>query len=221
MPELYVGASQGSALPFYLAIKTLGGDLVPQPANSPTLELLYNDECTHAGQRSVNVVMSMIEPGRYFYVWRIPKNEPLVRHHIVFRAVLDDEQDVATDASYMISELIQQPIFYIYVDIIKGLQICYPEVMAQSPKCKKHPHITKWQREEIDIGLDDRAIEGAFRFGEYPNAVVDRRVVGKMQYSLGIGGDIASEVPGGGSAIRPGDPATDTKYTFRTKYRYQ
>jgi hypothetical protein len=221
MPDLYLGASQGSALPIYLTIKTLGGDLVPQPLNSPTLEIVYTDENTHVSHRPLNVVMSAIEPGRHFFVWRVAKDEPIVLHHIIMRAVLDDEQDVATDASYIVSGLIQQPIFYIYINILKRPQICYPEVMAQSPKCKKHPHITKWQREEIDIGLDDRAIEGAFRFGEYPNAVVDRRVVGKMQYSLGIGGNISSDVPGGGSAQRPGDPETDTKYTFRTKYRYQ
>jgi len=221
MPELNLGALQGSALPFYLTVKTFAGDLVPQPSDSPTIEIMYVQETDRIRQVSVQPsLMPTIEPGRYFYVWRIAKEEPTVIHTVILRAILDDNQAVASDTSYITTNLVKVPAFIININVLPNKGVCYPEVMAHTPKCRKHPHITKWQQEEIDIGLDDRAIEGAFRFADFPNAVVDRRVVGKMSFTLGVGGEISSDAPGGGPAQRPGDPATDTKYTSRTKYRY-
>jgi len=220
MPEMNVGSLQGSALPIYLTVKTFAGDLVPQLPNGPTIEIIYID-ANHVKQDAVRPTkMVEIEPGRYYYVWRIRNDEPLIPHKLIMSAVLED-QEIAPEAQFMTTELVQQPFFILEVDIIKNKGLCYPEVMAHTPKCRRHPHITKWQTEEIDIGLDDRAIEGAFRFGEFPNSVVDRRVVGKLSYSIGIGGNVSSETPGAGPAQRPGDPMVDGSYRQRTKYRYQ
>jgi len=220
MPEMNIGSLQGSALPIYLTVKTFAGDLVPQLPNGPTIEIIYIDT-NHVKQDAVRPTkMVEIEPGRYYYVWRIRNDEPLIPHKLIMSAVLED-QEIAPEAPFMTTELVQQPFFILEVDIVKNKGLCYPEVMAHTPKCRRHPHITKWQREEVDIGLDDRAIEGAFRFGEFPNSVVDRRVVGKLSYSIGIGGNVSSETPGAGPAQRPGDPMVDGSYRQRTKYRYQ
>jgi len=223
MPELNLGSLQGDVLPIYLTVKNFAGDMIVQPASSPTIEIYYIDPNSHVRKDAIGVTtMQTIEDGRYFSVWRIAKNEPTVLHHILLQAFLEEEdrkQEVATDTTFTMSDLVQQPAFLIHVNVLKNCGLCYPETMAHTPKCRKHPHITKWQREEIDIGLDDRALEGAFRFGEFPNAVVDRRVVGRMNLTVSVGG-LSSEDPGGGPAPRPGDPATNTKYRYRQKYRY-
>ena len=220
MPEMNIGSLQGSALPIYLTVKTFAGELVPQPPNGPTIEIMYID-ANHVKQTSIRPTkMNEIEPGRYFYVWRIAKDEPLITHKLIMNAVIENQEEIAPEAQFISTELVQQPIFILEVEIIKNKGLCYPEVMARTPKCRKHPHTTKWQREEIDIGLDDRAIEGAFRFGEFPNSVVNRRVVGKLSFTMGVGG-VSSDSPGAGPAQRPGDPMVNGPYTQRTKYRYQ
>ncbi len=223
MPELNIGSLQGTALPFYLTVKTLAGDMVDQPAESPTIQIYYIDPNSHVRRNVIAVTtMHKIEIGRYFYVWRIAKDEPIIRHNVILQAFLEKEDkinEIATDATYTISELVQQPVFLLYVDVLKYNGLCYPETLGRDPRCKKRPYITKWQKEEVDIGLDDRAIEGAFRFAEFPNAVVDRRTVGGMSVTMNVGG-VSSEDPGGGPAQRSGNPATNTKYRYRDKYRY-
>lgn len=238
MPELNVGYYQGTPLPFYLTIKTLDGDLVEQPPENPTIRIHYMEEESRVRKVVLDTtVMNEIEPGRYFYVWRIPKLEPTVLHHVMMRGILTEDLQVpATDDSYLNTSLFRNEDFVINVQVIEDPGIflpevagqCYPEVIGREPKCRPKPYKRSsavYDREE-DIGLDDYAIEGVFRFGEFPNAVVDRRVVGRFNFQVGAGirsgagGWVPSEQPGGGSAQRQGNPATNTSYTRRKRYRY-
>lgn len=223
MPELNLGAKQNEALPLYLTVKTVSGDLIDQPINNPIIMITYIDPTTNIRKIAVNrTLMIEIEPGRYFYVWRIAKDETCVTHRITMSAIIENNEEIATDESYLAQDLRDvNPTFAININIIAGSEICYPEVMSRCPRCRPHPHITRAHGKEVDIGLDDYALEGVFRFGEYPNQVVDRRVVGRYSYTYGTGTGVPSEMPGGGPAQRPGDPASNhTRYTNRQNYRY-
>lgn len=223
MPELNIGAKQGEALPLYLTVKSVEGDMIDQPLNNPTIMITYIDRSTGARNVSVNTTaMNEIELGRYFYVWRIAKEEPCIVHTVLMKAVIEDREKIATDESYIVSGLQDvNPTFAININIVQCHDVCYPEVMSKSPRCRPHPHITRAHGKEVDIGLDDYALEGVFRFGEFPNQVVDRRVVGRYSYTYGTGTGVPSEMPGGGSAPRPGNPTSNyTRYRDRQGYRY-
>jgi hypothetical protein len=223
MPELNLGAKQGDALPLYLTVKTIGGDMVDQPLNNPTIMITYIEPNTNVRKVSASTsLMREIEHGRYFYVWRIAKDEACVVHTVMMKAVLESREEIGTDQSYTTSELLDvNPTFAIHINIVPRVDICFPEVMGKCPRCKVHPHITRTHGIEVDIGLDDFALEGAFRFGEFPNQVVDRRVVGRYSFTYGTGAGVSSETPGGGSAQRPGDPTSShSRYTNRQNYRY-
>jgi len=222
MPELNLGTLQGDVLPIYLAVRTIAGDLVPQPANSPTIDIVYVEPDTHVRKIAVPTsLMIEIEPGRYFFNWRIPRNEPPVLHTAMLHAVLDDSETVATDESFIVTGLIQNPEFAINIQILENTGICYPEVMPQSPKCRGRRKLPASHFKEVDIGLDDYAIEGVFRFGDQ---VVDRRVAGRFSLTIGVGRDasgfISSDEPGGGPAQRSGNPSPSMRYSRRSKYRY-
>jgi hypothetical protein len=220
MPELNVGTFQGTALPFYLTVKDVSGDLVPQPVGQPTIDIASIDSETHIRNVAVPVTpMVEIEPGRYFFVWRIAKDEPLGNHVVVLRAIIEDEVAAASDESFVVTSLLQNPSFVINIEVLENTGPCFPEVMAKDPKCKARPVLPISHFREVDIGLADFALEGTFRFGDFPNAVVDRRSIGRFNLTVGVGG-IRSEDPGGGPAQRFGNPAVNTSYTARKRYRY-
>lgn len=218
MPESSLGVRQGEAFPVYLTVKNVGGDLVPQPAGSPTIEVAFIDPDTKVRRVPVTrTAMGIIEPGRHFFVWRVAKDEVPTNHIIVLQAILEDEVAAASDASFSITSLLQNASFVLNVQVLEDEGVCFPEVMAEGPKCKRQPILPVSHFREVDIGLDDFAIEGAFRFGDFPHQVVDRRTIGRFNLTVGVGG-VRSEDPGGGQAIRPGDPISPT--TRRKRYRY-
>ena len=88
MPELNIGSFQGTALPFYLTVKDVAGDLVPQPAGQPTIDIATVNPETPIRHVSLPVTpMIEIVPGRYFFVWRIDKNEPIGNHVVVLSLI--------------------------------------------------------------------------------------------------------------------------------------
>lgn len=220
MPELNVGSYQGTVLPFYLTVKDISGDLVPQPAGQPTIDIASIDPETHVRNVAVPITpMVEIEPGRYFYVWRIAKDEPPVNHIAVLRAIIESEAVSASDESFVVTSLLRNPEFVLNIQVLEDNGPCYPEVMAKDPKCKPRPVLPVSHYREVDIGLADFALEGAFRFGDFPNAVVDRRSIGRFNLTVGVGG-VRSEDPDGGPAIRLGNPVVNRTYTARKRYRY-
>lgn len=225
MPELNIGSLQGTALPFYLTIKDVGGDLVPQPAGQPTIDIASIDPETHIRNIAIPVTpMIEIEPGRYFFVWRIAKDAPPINHVVVLRAIIEQEAQSASDESFVVTSLLPNPEFVLNVQVLDdggadGGGPCFPEVMAKDPKCRKRPVLPVSHFREVDIGLADFALEGAFRFGDFPNAVVDRRSIGRFNLTVGVGG-VRSEDPGGGPALRHGNPVVNQTYTSRRRYRY-
>jgi hypothetical protein len=227
MPELNIGVLQGEILPVYLGVRSISGEAVLQPPGNPTIEIIYMDPNTHVRKIAVTqTLMSTIEDGRYFYVWRIPRNEPVVLHQFLLRAVLDDTLDTASDQSYTVLGLVKNQVFEVNVQILKRTDICFPQVMAEGPKCTGLRRLPCNQNIEADIGLDDYAIEGVFRFGDYPVQTVDRRVSGRFDVRIGIQGrnmspwSIPSTTPGGGPAERAGNPNL-SNFTYRGKYRYK
>lgn len=220
MPELNIGSLQGTALPFYLTVKNVAGDLIPQPAGQPTIDIASVDQETHVRNVAIPVTpMIEIEPGRYFFVWRIKDEEPLGEHTVVLRAIIEGDAITASDESFVVTDTLVNPSFVININVLENSGPCYPEVMAKDPKCKPRPVLPASHYREVDIGLADFALEGAFRFGDFPNAVVDKRSIGRFNLTVGVGG-VRSEDPGGGPAIRFGNPAVNTTYTARKRYRY-
>ena len=228
MPELNPGIEQGAIVPIYLVIRDIGGELVEQPPNSPTIEIVYINPETRVREDSVRTtVMDMIEPGKYFYLWYVDKNEPTVIHDLLLRGVLDGAPVEASDQSFTNTTVFENAEFYIKLNIIEKSKMCYPETTSLSPSCRARRHVCdSLLSREIDIGLDDRALEGQFRFGEFPDQVVDRRLLGDFHVRLVDprvfhNNSISSEVPGGGPALRPNPPpVVNMRYRDRDKYRY-
>ena len=223
MPELNEGFLQGDILPFYLAVRTFDGEPVDQPEALPTIEIGYIDPTTHVRKIPVQrVPMNFMQRGIWTWIWRIPKKEPTTEHIVIMRAMLDDQIVAASDDSYMVTSTVENPDFEIRIDVLLNEGIFLPEVMEGGQKRRRRIVTSAYMREE-DIGLNDFALEGDFRFREYPNRVVDRRVAGRFIMTGYVGRHVSSETPGGGSAQRPGDPnpnPTEVTYTQRRRYRY-
>lgn len=223
MPELNPGVSQGEILPIYLAVHDTTGQLIPQPANLPTIRITYVDPETNVVTTAVEeTIMLEIEPGRHFFVWRVPEDQPTVVHRLILTGQIDEEisdEEQATEITYSETLLFRNPEFFVNINVIEGVPLCFPEVTGRSPRCTPKRTTPMRHMQEEHIGLDDRAIEGQFRFAEYPDQVVDRRVANRFKLSLGNGGDrfVQSTDPGGGSAIRRGISTTGQP---RTRFRY-
>ncbi len=223
MPELNEGFLQGDILPLYLAVRTFDGEPVDQPDGLPTIEITYIDPATHVRKMPVKrIPMDFVERGIWTWVWHIPKLEPVTDLLIIMRAKLDDKFVAASDDSFMVTSTVENPDFEIRVDILKNEGIFLPEVLEGGQKKRRRIVTQAYMREE-DIGLNDFAREGDYRFREYPNRLVDRRVAGRFIMSGYVGRHVSSETPGGGPAQRPGDPnpnPTEVTYTQRRRYRY-
>ncbi len=222
MPEINLGFAQGSAIPFYVIIKNIAGDQIAQPPGFPTIEIAYIEPDTNIRRTSVTKIgMPEIETGRHFFVWRVPADEEVVNHVVIITGFVEGEIVPASDESFTITGLVQNPVFKINVNILENPGICFPEVMEETPKCRGRRQLPVAHDNEVDIGLNDFVEDGVFRFGAFPNMVVDRRVVSGTTFTLRSARNIVpSTSPGAGPAQRPGNPLVNTRYANRTKYRY-
>jgi len=207
MPDLNTGVLQGDIVPIYLAIRALTGELIPQPPDAPTIAITFTDPETNIiHTRIEQTQMSEIIPGQYYYLWRIPLNEFIGEHRLLLRGVIDNTPLEATDSSFVVSDLFQVEDFEIRIKVTERHEVCYPEVTDKPVKCRRRGPLPASHMQEADIGLDDRVLEGAFRFGEFPNQVVDRRVSGRFEIGYGarsgLNSYINSRMPGGGPAHR-------------------
>lgn len=211
MPELLEGFEQGTVLPIYLSIVDELGELVPQPSDLPTITISFIDE-NNVVQTAVpeTVMTGVIEPGRHFFLWKIPEDQPTVEHNVILTAQIEVGDPETEEFAFMIDVLAKE--------------ICFPEVTLREPKCNIRGPAPIRHGDEEDIGLDDRVLEGAFRFGEFPDQVVDRRVANN-RFIVGIGRPgvtgqpfIPSRSPGGGPAQRPGGISGGTQPHKRFRY---
>lgn len=211
MPELLNGFEQGTVLPIYLSIVDDLGELVPQPAGLPTITITYIDENNVIQTAITETVMTgAIEPGRHFFIWNIPEDQPTVTHNVILKAI-PETSGLETEE-------------FAFTTNILAKEICFPEVTLREPKCNTRGPAPTRHGDEEDIGLDDRALEGAFRFGEFPNQVVDRRVANRFIVGIGRSGItgqpiVPSRAPGGGPAQRPGGINPQGTQS-RTRFRY-
>lgn len=223
MPELNLGFRQNTLLPFYITVKNADGSLLAQPPGFPSIEITYIDPIDHTrGVSIAHTPMSEIEVGRYFFIWRILEDEPTVNHIVVVHALSEDgEPIIPSDDSFAVTGLQQNPTFSLNINVLLDPGICYPEVTQREPKCTGRRMIPAAHAREQDIGLDDFVQEGVFRFGEFPNQVVDRRVIGGTTFTFSLARNFASSIdPGAGPAQRPGNPLVQGPYTARKRYRY-
>lgn len=219
MPGLNEGFLQGSILPFYLGVRTWEGVSVPQPTGYPTIEIGYIEPTTHIRRIPIRrLSMSPVQDGVWSYLWHIPKDEPATEHVIIMRAVLEGEVRDASDDTFLVTHQVENPDFEIRIDVLTNEGIFYPEVMDGGPKVRTREVTYAYMREE-DIGLNDFALEGDFRFRDYPNRIVDRRAAGRFVLTGYVGHHITSETPGGGTQ-RMNDPNTGVAYDTRQRYRY-
>lgn len=220
MPELHSGYLQGDVIPFYLAVKTFAGEPVDQPVGYPTIDISYLEPGTKIRRTAVRrETMSLMERGKWTYIWRVPKDEPPTRHLVIMGAILEEEVAVVSDQSFVITNQVQNPTFVTELYILENEGVFLPEVLEGGQK-RRRREVTEAYRREVDIGLDDFAIEGVYRFGEYPNRLIDRRVGGRFVVSSYAGRYVGSEEPGGGPAQRLNDPNVGVTYTQRRRYRY-
>lgn len=78
------------------------GFLVSQPEGLPTVEIHYIDTLGDFELHTAvpPTIMNTIEPGRYFFDWEIPFDQPQVVHQITYRGAIDElsviGEDIAT-----------------------------------------------------------------------------------------------------------------------------
>ena len=69
---------------------TLIGSIVAQPEGLPTIEIVYIDPDNLGMTTALPLtIMFEIEPGRYFFDWRVPLDEPLLAHQVIYRGKID------------------------------------------------------------------------------------------------------------------------------------
>lgn len=89
---------QNSVGRFEVTMLTHNGVLVPQSAGFPTLEVIFVDPSTNRIHTAISTVaMFEIEPGRYFYEWKVPFDQPLLVHQAIHRGFIDDTAVLGED----------------------------------------------------------------------------------------------------------------------------
>lgn len=77
---------------------TQEGELVPQPAGRPIVEILYiSRDKTRITSAVIPTVMVELEPGHYFYDWIIPADHPTIEHQISYKGIIDDQVAIGED----------------------------------------------------------------------------------------------------------------------------
>jgi len=89
---------QGTTGHFEVAIITTDGTLVPQPEGLPTIEAVYIDPTTRSMATAIpQYPMYQAEPGRYFFDWNIPIDQPLLVHQVIYRGKVDGDDVIGED----------------------------------------------------------------------------------------------------------------------------
>jgi hypothetical protein len=89
---------QGTIGRFEISIHTTDDILVPQPVGLPTVEAVYIDPITRSMSTAVpQYSMYEIEPGRYYYEWYVPLDQPLLVHQVIYRGKIEEDDVIGED----------------------------------------------------------------------------------------------------------------------------
>lgn len=89
---------QGTIGRFEISIYTTDDVLVPQPVGLPTVEAVYIDPITRSMSTAVpQYSMYEIEPGRYYYEWYVPLDQPLLVHQVIYRGKIEEDDMIGED----------------------------------------------------------------------------------------------------------------------------
>jgi len=89
---------QGTIGRFEISIYTTDDILVPQPVGLPTVEAVYIDPITRSMSTAVpQYSMYEIEPGRYYYEWYVPLDQPLLVHQVIYRGKIEEDDVIGED----------------------------------------------------------------------------------------------------------------------------
>ena len=89
---------QGTVGRFEVSIYTTDDLLVPQEEGLPTVEAVYIDPVTRSMATAVpQSAMYSVEPGRYYYEWYVPLDQPLLVHQVIYRAKIEGDDVIGED----------------------------------------------------------------------------------------------------------------------------
>jgi hypothetical protein len=89
---------QGTIGRFEVSIYTTDDLLVPQEEGLPTVEAVYIDPVTRSMATAVpQSAMYSVEPGRYYYEWYVPLDQPLLVHQVIYRAKIEGDDVIGED----------------------------------------------------------------------------------------------------------------------------
>ena len=89
---------QGTVGRFEVSIYTTDDLLVPQEEGLPTVEAVYIDPVTKSMATAVpQSAMYSVEPGRYYYEWYVPLDQPLLVHQVIYRAKIEGDDVIGED----------------------------------------------------------------------------------------------------------------------------
>jgi len=71
---------------------------VPQSIGLPTVEIVYIDPTSLSMATALAPFpMYELEPGRYYFDWKVPIDQPLLVHQVIYRAQIDDDDVIGED----------------------------------------------------------------------------------------------------------------------------
>lgn len=89
---------QGSIGRFEVSLYTTDDVLVPQPEGLPTIEAVYIDPNTRSMVTAVpSYTMFELEPGKYYFEWYVPLDQPLLVHQVIYRGIVDEVEVIGED----------------------------------------------------------------------------------------------------------------------------
>lgn len=82
---------QGSVGRLQAAFVSQFGEFVDQPTGLPTVEIVYiHPDTLQTATALDRMLMKKLDVGRYFFDWRIPLDEPLLVHQVIYRGIIDN-----------------------------------------------------------------------------------------------------------------------------------
>jgi len=72
--------------------------LIPQPEGWPTIEAVYIDPASRMMTTAIpQSQMYQVEPGRYYFDWCVPTDQPLLVHQVIYRGKIEDDDVIGED----------------------------------------------------------------------------------------------------------------------------
>jgi hypothetical protein len=83
---------------FEVVVVTTDDQLVSQPEGFPTIEAVYIDPASRMMTTAIpQSQMYQIEPGRYYFDWKVPTDQPLLVHQVIYRGKIEEDGVIGED----------------------------------------------------------------------------------------------------------------------------